>query len=726
MKNIFNFFIFCLISLFFAQHSQAQCYVRLEDASGFKTDSYQANLQSTAGNLCQIFDTTGFSGQFKVYDFGFYLHQENTTGGYPEPFEQKIAQVQSSSPYYLLFGKQTDRSGIYTRFWVDLKLPDTGRYSCLLPISRQALHLRIEEIANETYNSLNQNADSYSIVEQQVMDSLFLRISEIVNCCLPQNRSASGCQICPTTNETRLILKNLGFMGIRCKVIGPNTDPTPSNITNYGNVSLQDFNLVSDLSEIVTALSSKGDARGYITSNTSICSGTFSNVESLYKIELENDYDVWVHIMDNPGDDDAVYIKFEHYILMNDESLLEQYFAKPAQKGQLDQKFILIQPGNQPKYFLSYGIQPLPPNPEGTPSDDVEKWVHIVQSNESLSAIVALYDNIFSLQDLLNWNPQYSANPDLIEIGDEISLFLEDYNDAVAEETFGLYVPLGFEIFSNGTLPTNDKYLSEKGFLPGGMLVQPPPAKKPIPTQTNPNPLEEPAQADPEKNPNDPEKVNYKKPWPAWMQYTVRGAAVIALILTPSEFGNSSTPVQDIDIANFFMNTHGRPLVNPSTDDRNALIYVTYTKKQNTPYPSLDNSIANQSRLYAGRSSGYGLTPQRIVWLRDRIHQKLDGFGYAPACLDYWTIALKPKDKRRNDPSYWFIRGREQLVIEAVGDSWSQQPRDVNRRPKTELTRSGNRIAGVRKDSPMYNIYKGTAKIFSITPPFDWDGACTN
>jgi hypothetical protein len=121
--------IFALALFLFPRTAAAQnCYVRLADASGYTPAAEQiAALEQAAAALCAVFDSAGFGGQFKVYDFGFYLHQEYTTGGYPEPFARKVEEVAALSPYYLLFGKQSDRSGVYTRFWVDLSIPETGK-----------------------------------------------------------------------------------------------------------------------------------------------------------------------------------------------------------------------------------------------------------------------------------------------------------------------------------------------------------------------------------------------------------------------------------------------------------------------------------------------------------------------------------------------------------------------------------------------------------------------
>lgn len=198
MKNSALFFAFVFAFLFFAQRSNAQCYVRLEDASGLNTDAYQDTLQAAAARLCAIFDTTGFQGQFKVYDFGFYLHQENTMGGYPEPFAQKIAEVQGLSPYYLLFGKQTDKSGVYTKFWVDLVLPDTSFFYCidLSQNLRDNLKAKYQIIAN-TINDINGKvANLYHKSEVATIDSLYMNLLSLKECCIGSNRQLRSYMNC--------------------------------------------------------------------------------------------------------------------------------------------------------------------------------------------------------------------------------------------------------------------------------------------------------------------------------------------------------------------------------------------------------------------------------------------------------------------------------------------------------------------------------------------------
>jgi len=217
MKNIAFFFVFACCSLFFAKQSHAQCYVRLDDASGFNTDTYQDTLQAAAAKLCAIFDTTGFAGQFKVYDFGFYLHQENTTGGYPEPFAQKIAEVQTLSPYYLLFGKQTDKTGVYTKFWVDLMLPDTSFFYCidLTQNLRTNLKAKFQIIANTTYHTNGMSPNKYSESEVATIDSLRLYLLSLKECCIGSNRQLrnnTNCSSCGfSQSEFEVYLNGYGM-----------------------------------------------------------------------------------------------------------------------------------------------------------------------------------------------------------------------------------------------------------------------------------------------------------------------------------------------------------------------------------------------------------------------------------------------------------------------------------------------------------------------------------
>jgi hypothetical protein len=175
-----------------------------------------------------------FQNSFKVYDFGFYLHNENMVGGYPEMFQAAITQVQAQSPYYLLFGKQTDKSGIYTKFWVDLKLPNQGVFYCidlLSPNLRDNLTIKYGIIANSVHNA-NENAYFlYHEAEIKTIESLCAYITTVKECCIPpgQQRRGPSCESCPfSKSEFNLFLKSENFVETRC-LIQAEAGQSPSN-----------------------------------------------------------------------------------------------------------------------------------------------------------------------------------------------------------------------------------------------------------------------------------------------------------------------------------------------------------------------------------------------------------------------------------------------------------------------------------------------------------------
>ena len=122
--------------LFLTQMQAQNCFVRMFDAGGFTPE--QAQLTALQNASCELRDSLpiAFRDSFKVFDFGFYLHNENMIGGYPEMFQKAIESVQQQSKYYLLFGKQTDATGIYNKFWVVLKLPSPRLPGVALAIRR--------------------------------------------------------------------------------------------------------------------------------------------------------------------------------------------------------------------------------------------------------------------------------------------------------------------------------------------------------------------------------------------------------------------------------------------------------------------------------------------------------------------------------------------------------------------------------------------------------------
>jgi hypothetical protein len=331
MKNIPFLFVFACFSLFFAKRSDAQCYVRLEDASGFNTDAYQDTLQAAAAKLCAIFDSTGFAGQFKVYDFGFYLHQENTTGGYPEPFVQKMAAVQDSSPYYLLFGKQTDKSGVYTGFWVDLVLPDTGKFECLDLLSvefRNNLTEKIKIIANTIHSNNFSQPDEYYKAELGSMDSLINILDRVFSCCDPTSRpaSCSGCLYTPA--DISILFQENGFVKVPITILNlrnqqnsivPISDSLTSlrmllNFDDLSNLEIsidgESFDLDNDIFALLSSVPAAINGKGVFTDNNAFC---LINPKKYFSEINLNQYGVyfWAHVWNDPYLIEQPYLFFK-------------------------------------------------------------------------------------------------------------------------------------------------------------------------------------------------------------------------------------------------------------------------------------------------------------------------------------------------------------------------------------------------------------------------------
>lgn len=233
-QNIVLFLLFGLNFLFFTRIDAQSCYIRLSDAAGITPT--QAQLAALESAACRLRDSlpVAFQDSFKVYDFGFYLHNETMVGGYPEMFQAAITQVETQSPYYLLFGKQTDRTGIYTKFWVAMKLPNQDIFYCidrLSPSLRSDLIAKYGIIANAVHDANQKAYIRYHETEIATIDSLRSYITALKECCIPpgQQRRGPSCTSCAfSLAEFRLLLNQRGFIETQ-GLIKSEVAPNPAN-----------------------------------------------------------------------------------------------------------------------------------------------------------------------------------------------------------------------------------------------------------------------------------------------------------------------------------------------------------------------------------------------------------------------------------------------------------------------------------------------------------------
>ncbi|MCB9297252.1 MAG: hypothetical protein H6559_29620 [Lewinellaceae bacterium] len=233
----------------FLIHSLAgqNCYVQLDDASGFDTSPYQQELENAACELVQAFPPE-FQNQFKVYDFGFYLHQEHYQGGFPQVFLDKVAEVEQLSPYFLLFGKQTDGSGVYTRIWVEVRLPESGMFDCLDSEKMAGILAELDLILHDNYSPPNGFAEK----EMEVMSRLSSFIEQLKICCFfsPGFR-ISGSDLDSSLLEIKVCIDNNCQEEVEGVVAvispGPNMPEIAFTLEYYGDTICVDLNAVLEI-----------------------------------------------------------------------------------------------------------------------------------------------------------------------------------------------------------------------------------------------------------------------------------------------------------------------------------------------------------------------------------------------------------------------------------------------------------------------------------------------
>lgn len=194
MKKLIETIFFILFTVNFA--TGQSCYVQMEDNTGIDRAQNQSQLEAVACELIQEFPTN-FQSQFKVFDFGAYTLNEFMLGGFETLWEQAIQEAESQSPYYFIFGKQSDSTGIYTKFWIKIKLPSENEFSCFDNDFYTKIEFNVLQKVNKNYSLNKKNPSSYASAEIAGIQELKFWVTEIVNCCDPSLKEGSNlCNLC--------------------------------------------------------------------------------------------------------------------------------------------------------------------------------------------------------------------------------------------------------------------------------------------------------------------------------------------------------------------------------------------------------------------------------------------------------------------------------------------------------------------------------------------------
>ncbi len=330
-KKISLFLWLALWTAIAAPQVSAQCYRQLFDASGFNTDPYQGSLGEAA---CALRETlpTEFKDKFKVFSCGFYVLQQNFKEfGYPEAFTLAEQQVAAQSPYYLLFGRQSDPTGIYTRFYVALKLPSTGVFRCLKENEKQFITNQIQSIAAANYEGNDNAAVQYYKAEIACMQALQRYIEKIASCCA-QSLVEQNCSYCGDLEFLSQLQDKLDGMCFvqfpividqadtrrdRPTLTDPNSKQATESLNNLvdilsdAKIRFRDEDPAGALGGVMATLlndqyfSHIAQRKGFVTSNASFCPLTGGKMELFDKIKAKYDAQktaVWAHIWYLPDD----------------------------------------------------------------------------------------------------------------------------------------------------------------------------------------------------------------------------------------------------------------------------------------------------------------------------------------------------------------------------------------------------------------------------------------
>jgi hypothetical protein len=306
-----KFIILCLLLISnLVLFSQSSSYKDLGDNTGVDIESVLGKLKTYSDSLRHALPSN-FRSSFRVYTTGFYLHSVSFEGGIPLAFQKAVDFAQDSSQYYLVIGRQVDKWGVITRYWVDLKLPTTDSLDCLENDNVSLLRGKLESLLF-SYQGIK--SIEFAKADTAVIVLLKDELQYIVHCCHVEN---NGGDCNPTVLSDEEILKELYERGYEAfpitvtNIIGAKSDKQDSrtncNIEFYTNDEfniggITNCDLQNNLCNFFLSLPNNYTHKVYVTDNT-----TFNdNIISMVYDFSENEYDFAAHFHIYDSNDDEI------------------------------------------------------------------------------------------------------------------------------------------------------------------------------------------------------------------------------------------------------------------------------------------------------------------------------------------------------------------------------------------------------------------------------------
>ncbi len=186
-------FAFLILVFFTWQMLKGQSFIRILEMDGVELSSdLLYNLDEESRKLDSLIKSDNINNDFKVFDAGLYIY--NNIMANPEEFFDEI-DSKINCEYHLVIKRQMLSNGnIYVK--AKLKLPASGRFSCLTP----------DDIAN--YENLIVNICSSSELNnlyENVLDALKFINTDLINStsCCSGNRSVASFGLDPEDFEIK-------------------------------------------------------------------------------------------------------------------------------------------------------------------------------------------------------------------------------------------------------------------------------------------------------------------------------------------------------------------------------------------------------------------------------------------------------------------------------------------------------------------------------------------
>ena len=177
-KSILKLSIILIIQLV-SYLSFSQNYIRLDKLMGAIVE--QKNIDSLefySSKVVDLITNIEEAGEFKVFDYGFYLHEESFSRGAPAAFEIAKAKAASISSQYILFGRQIDRANGSIKLWIDFKF-NTEDYSCM---DEDAISSSLQSTANQKVNDIAYKLLNIYIPEKEILKLLYDKLLQDFCC----------------------------------------------------------------------------------------------------------------------------------------------------------------------------------------------------------------------------------------------------------------------------------------------------------------------------------------------------------------------------------------------------------------------------------------------------------------------------------------------------------------------------------------------------------------